>query len=105
MLEKRRRLAVPIGIRKPGKTARGEYFLVKRMPANGESRFGVVVGKGVARKATERNRLRRAAYEVIRKKLESSHEADILITVLPRAVGLAPKEFNKILEQALMRQP
>jgi ribonuclease P protein component len=64
--------------------------------ANGleESRFGIMVGLKVSKKAVERNKIKRRIREIIRlEALNLKNGFDIAITVMPAARGL---EFNEL---------
>ena len=51
------------------KSIRIENFQFLVSDSRGEAKFSVVVGKKVSKKATDRNRLRRQLYEIIRQEL------------------------------------
>jgi ribonuclease P protein component len=67
MLSRRKRLrAHEVGaIIASGRSARGTHLSVKFLPASTSFRAAVVVPKSLARKAHDRNRLRRAAYRAL----------------------------------------
>lgn len=64
------------------------------------SRFSVVVSSKSARKATDRNRLRRRAYEIVRKEAPKEGYAAILY-IKPAAARLAAARFRESLEAYL----
>lgn len=102
MLAKKFRLPVQFFVGKKAEIKKSPYFWVKKFAISGQdSRFGVTVGTGVAKKATERNRLRRMVYNYIREHYKQIPAGDYWITVLPLTTGLEKKlfesELNKIL--------
>src|ERR1700690_3898445 len=67
MLSRRRRLRADEvkEVVSRGRPVRGAHLSMKFLQAKGPLRFAVVVPKSLARKATLRNKLRRAAYDSI----------------------------------------
>lgn len=61
-----------------------EIFSVKYAPPQSSaSRFAVVCGLKVSKKAVERNRIRRQCYESIRRNYDSIPEGDYLVLTKP----------------------
>lgn len=84
MLPKKYRLPVELCLGKRGRTDRSPLFSLKSFPAEKpHSRFGVVVGKKVAKTAVERNRIRRLILDVAGSLREKWPVADYLIIVNP----------------------
>ena len=68
MLAKKYRLPVQSAVGKKGKEMHFSHFLIKIFPSRlPYSRFGVVLKKGIAKKAVDRNRVRRTIFDAIRK--------------------------------------
>ena len=102
MLRKERRLPIQEFIGKKGKLVKSPYFLVKiYSPSKEFSRFGVTVSVKAAKKATERNRLKRLVYNFIRDYHKEIPVADYWISVLPPAAGLSKADFLKSLKKLL----
>jgi len=84
-------------------TKKGNFFIVKVLPNNlGLSRFGTIISLRVAKKATQRNRLKRIIFNFIR--LNNFHlrpGKDFLITVLPVAGQSVKTDIEKELNLLL----
>ncbi|MBI2035366.1 MAG: ribonuclease P protein component [Candidatus Liptonbacteria bacterium] len=97
MLAKKYRLPIQYFYKKPGKVVRNNFFVIKIMgSALNFSRFGVVVGNKINKKAPKRNSLKRKVYEFIRiagKGLEPGK--DVIITILPAVNDLTKKDLQK----------
>jgi len=95
MLAKYHKLNIAEFIKKrPSFVKKGPFFAVK-IATNGlsYSRFGVVVGKKVDKRATERNKIKRTFYEAIRvRNLQNIEGRDILIIVYPEINQFAREE-------------
>ncbi|OGM93664.1 ribonuclease P protein component [Candidatus Wolfebacteria bacterium RIFOXYD12_FULL_48_21] len=102
MLAKRYKLNIAEFIKKrPSFVKKGPFFAVK-IAANGlsYSRFGVVVGKKVDKRATERNKIKRMFYEAIRvRNLQNIEGRDILIIVYPEINQFAREEVIKLVKE------
>ena len=60
------------------------------------SRFGSIISKKTAAKATKRNRIKRTVFDFIRaKKAHLVPGKDVLITVFPKAAGMDKNQFQK----------
>jgi|SRR3989339_55256 len=98
MLAKYYKLNIAEFIKKrPSFVKKGPFFAVK-IAANGlsYSRFGVVVGKKVNKRATERNKIKRIFYEAIRvRNLQNIAGNDVLIIVYPEINQFAREEVIK----------
>ncbi len=87
-----------------GQTTRGQFFAVKHAPnqRRQDYRLAVVVSKKVAKSATERNRIRRRLYEIVRKnEADIAGAQDIIITVFHQQVADLPA---KKLESTALQQ-
>ena len=86
MLAKQYKLNIAEFIKKrPTFVKKGPFFAVKIM-ANGlsYSRFGVVVGKKVDKRATERNKIKRMFYRTIsERKMQNIPGQDAMILIYP----------------------
>ncbi len=86
MISKAERLPVRNERRRPSYVSRTTCFIVKVFPPGAaRSRFAVIVGKGVFKAATKRNRLRRVAAKILRGAYAASPPADVLVVALPAA--------------------
>lgn len=98
MLAKKYRLPIHLFRRSRPKTFRGDYFTFKIFESNlPYSRAGVLVSKKVSKKATRRNKIKRAILRFVRAFIHGEKEKraamDILIIVSPSALGLREEEF------------
>lgn len=67
MLAKKYRLPVQTAVGKKGKETHFPDFLIKIFPNSlTHPRFGVILKKGVVKKAVDRNRIRRTVFDAIR---------------------------------------
>ena len=106
MLTKRHRLLADKDFQKIWK--RGRSFYAKNLGFKiltnslGVSRFGISVGIKVSKRATDRNRLKRQIREIINSKMgKITPGFDIVITVLPAALGKKYVELLKDVESGL----
>jgi ribonuclease P protein component len=80
---------------KQGRTVFGQEIVLKILKNNTEtSRFGVVVGTKVSKKATTRNRLRRQIMAIISQNLHHAKSGNDSIIIAK--AGLAKKPFDEI---------
>lgn len=94
MLAKRFRLPIQDFVGKRGKLLKTPYFLLKIYSAEfPHSRFGVTVSAKVAKKASERNKLKRLVYNFLKYYYKEIPLGDYWISVLPPAVSLSKKDF------------
>lgn len=102
MLAKRYKLNIAEFIKKrPTFVKKGPFFAVKYIP-NGllYSRFGVVVGKKVDKRATERNKIKRMFYESIRVRgLQNIPGQDVMIMIYPEIKQVEWVEVVKIVKE------
>lgn len=86
------------------KSTRGSFFIVKHKDNFlDHPRIAIVVSKKVSPKAVVRNKLKRRTSEVIRLNLERFQSKDLIITILPQAVGKDFKELDTDLVEILTR--
>ena len=101
MLAKKYKLNISEFIKKkPSFVKKGPFFAVK-IAANGlsHSRFGVVVGKKVDKRATERNRIKRLFYRAINeRKIQNVPGQDVMVMVYPEIKQFAKEDIIKILK-------
>lgn len=102
MLAKKYKLPIQDFIGKRGKLVKSPFFLVKIYSASENfSHFGVTVSSKVAKKASQRNKLRRLAYNFLKDYHKKMPLADYWISVQHPAAGLSResfiKEFKKVL--------
>lgn len=102
MIAKRYKLNIAEFIKKrPTFAKKGPFFAVKGI-SNGlsYSRFGVVVGKKVDKRATERNKIKRMFYEAIReRKLALIPGQDVMIVIYPEIKQVEKEEVAKIIKE------
>lgn len=88
---------------KGGKSAYGKQIGIKAIANKvGKSRFGIVVSTKVAKKATDRNQLKRRIREILRlnvDKIKAGH--DIMIIALPGTSEAKYQELEKEIEGGL----
>ncbi|MBI2123686.1 MAG: ribonuclease P protein component [Candidatus Wildermuthbacteria bacterium] len=78
---------------KGGGTRFGRLFLKARAVKNKNTRFGIVVSKQVAAKATDRNRIKRLLREAVKSCLPDIKEGhDIVLVTLPGFTAANLKE-------------
>ena len=95
MLAKKYRLPVQIALQKRYRSLKSPYFLVKVLPNEaGYSRFGVVVSKKTAKKAVDRNRLKRAVYDLAGTYKDDISVGDYIISILPPVASLSKEELR-----------
>lgn len=82
---------------KRGKFFAQDFLMCKILENNLEvSRFGIVVGVKISKKATKRNQVKRRLREVIRLKLDKMKKGfDIVIMVKPEIVDKEYQEIDK----------
>ena len=106
MLAKKYRLPIQTAIAKRGKEIRSVYFLIKIFAGSlPYSRFWVILKKGIVKKSTDRNRVKRIIFETIRKSgfpLKISG-ADVLIIISASAVKLPKDELAEELIKNLSK--
>ena len=86
MLAKKNRLPVQEALTRTGRIVRRKAFTIKVFPPLFPySRFGVVVGRRVAKSAVGRNKIRRMAFMAIQTKWPEWPLADYLIITHPGA--------------------
>lgn len=100
MFKRQNRLSAEKDIKlvlKKGKRTRGDFMqLVVRSNELEQSRFSVVVGIKVSKKAVERNRVKRQVRSIIEAFLSDiKPRFDVLIMLSPRALG---KDFEELTE-------
>jgi len=106
MLSKKYKLTKQDGIKsilEEGETRKTRYFVAKSLPDE-KSRFAVLISTKISKKATERNKLRRQIFEIIRLNIDDILKKEPAKTViLPRtsALGLAYQEIQKELLKTL----
>ncbi len=102
MLAKRYKLNIAEFIKKrPTFVKKGPFFAVKYAP-NGllYSRFGVVVGKKIDKRATKRNTIKRMFYESIRlRNLQNIPGQDVMIVIYPEVKQISEEEYEKIIKE------
>ena len=87
---------------KNGRSSYGKLFGIKALKNNlTETRFAVVVGLKVSKKAVIRNRAKRQIREILMKELKSLQSGyDLIIICLPKIVG----QENKIIKHTWAHQ-
>jgi ribonuclease P protein component len=97
VLAKKRRLPIPEVLRKkPAYTVRGRFFLLKFFPSTAlESRWGALVSKGVAKKAADRNALRRRMLRIAAAEAKRIAHGDVLLISQAPALAASAKEAEE----------
>ncbi len=102
MLSKKLRLPIQLFIAKKGKLVKTPYFLLRIfVPETEFSRFGVTASIKTAKKATDRNRLKRLVYNFAKEYYKEILVADYWITILPPATKLKKEDFKNELKKLL----
>ena len=103
MLSKKYRLPVQLFIKQRAQILKSPYFLIRIYPtSNDYSRFAVVVSKKTSLKATQRNRMKRLAYNTLSTLKEKLSVFDYIINVLPKSGNLPKEEFIKKLHELII---
>ncbi len=105
MIKKRERISAAVlrNIR-PLRTVRGAHIVLKLFASPSPTgRFAVVVGSSVAKRATQRNAIRRRIYEWIRGARPPLQSRNILIIVLPPFAQLEKHALAGILESTFLK--
>lgn len=103
MLAKKYRLPIQSVVKKRGHSLGGRYFLLKIFSSNlAFNRFGIIISKKVAKKSTERNRLKRLFFNTLKEFIFAGRKKyDFLILVSPNVSQLETKDLKKELQKAL----
>lgn len=119
MLAKKYRLPIQSVLNKSGRSFKGRCFLFKVFPSKMDfNRFGVIISKKVAKRATERNRLKRIVFDCAKKfagqpagaenkdnpprpATECGGKFDILIVFLPSVAKSEKFDIIKELDESL----
>lgn len=90
---------------KSGLWARESCLSVKSVKNNlQESRFGVVIGSSVSKKAVLRNKIKRRLKDIIHKNIPNIKSGfDVIVIANPQIKEKSHKELEKILSSALNR--
>ena len=89
---------------KKGKAFNGKFLFLKVIKRNNleVSRFGLIVGTKISKKATIRNKIKRRLRDVIRKKLEDIKPGfDVVIGAKTRIVDKSYQDIKEELEGLL----
>jgi len=81
----------------------GKLLLKAKASSKNGSRFGIVIAKRVAKKAVERNHLRRLLSEVLRAKKDSLASYDIVLVALPGFSLEDLDEAQSIIEKLFLK--
>ena len=95
MLAKKTRLPVQEALLRHGRTVRKPAFTVKIFSALFPyARFGVVVGRRVAKSAVGRNKIRRMAFTAVQGAMAAWPVADYLVITHPAAAAYTAKQWH-----------
>ena len=95
MLAKKNRLPIEEALLRHGRTVRKSAFTIKIFSAENEySRFGVVVGRRVAKFAVGRNKIRRRAFSAIERTQDAWPVADYLIITHPASAAYSAEQWH-----------
>jgi ribonuclease P protein component len=98
MLAKKNKLPIGLFKNQKSRTFRNSFFTLKVF--NGEvARLGIIVSAKVAKKATDRNKLKRLIFSFFRKVMPNLPRKDYLLIAQPGASGLKPEALQKELKQ------
>lgn len=103
MLAKKFRLPIQNFVGKKGILSKNSYFLLKIFSTGSFSRFGVTVSVKTAKKATERNRLKRLSYNIVGQILDRLPQSDYWLVIQPAAAGLPKEKFVEELTKILKK--
>ena len=105
MLAKKFRLPIQEFFSKKGaRTAKNGVFLVKIFPNSLRfSRFGIVIGKKVAKKSTARNKIKRIIFSFLENFTKKENNNDFLIIVGQGAGSLTKGEISLQLEETFKK--
>ena len=82
----------------------GKLLLKAKASQKNPSRFGIVVAKSVAKKAVDRNRMRRLLFEAIRTRQDSFKSPyDIVLVALPGFSLKDLREAQSIIEKLFLK--
>lgn len=109
MLAKKYKLPIQDFVGRSGKIVRGPYFFLKIFPAKNASdsaaieasRFGIVISKKVASRATERNRIKRIIFDFFQKTISQLPINDYLLVAAPSLGKLEKEDTIKELEKLI----
>ena len=104
MLAKRYKLPVQAVAKKTGRATRTGYFSLKIFPkmpktAGPASRFGVVIGNSVSKRATVRNKIKRIIFWFFSEKYADFPPADYLVIIHRGVAALTRKQIIDDLEK------
>ncbi|MDP3729397.1 MAG: ribonuclease P protein component [bacterium] len=103
MLSKQFRVPIQRVGHQRGRTQETSFFKIKTVPNEcGHDRFGFVISKKVAARATKRNRLKRILFQAIGSITKVKQGYDVIVYVSPRAGTVDEKilleDFKKIIK-------
>jgi ribonuclease P protein component len=102
MLPKKNKLPIQLFPGKRGKLLKSPYFTLKIFsPEKKFSRFGVTISSKTAPKASDRNRLKRAAFNIFKGLINNLPVADYWLTILSPANGLPKDEYSAKLKEII----
>ena len=105
MIAKQYKLPIQNFLRKSGKSSKSRFFLLKTFKTDNDfSRFGAIISNKVAKKATERNKLRRQTFNFFRIAGNRLPIADYLIIFFPNAAKVGEEQLQSELF-SLINQP
>lgn len=106
MLAKKFHFTAQRSLRQEFRSYRSRHFIFRERSSDLPfSRFGVVIGKSVEKKATGRNKIKRIIFDFVRlKKIYLRPGRDVLIVALSGVAGLDKKEIQVELAKLLDSQ-
>ena len=87
-----------------GRVLRGRYVIIRARPAIGVAKSGFVVSSTVAKKATDRNLVKRRLRDAVQKLLPQLR-SEIIVYATRAAVGASYDQLNNDLRQTLLLPP
>lgn len=86
---------------KQGRKTHGDYTTVVHCPSE-EFKVAVVVGKKVAKKAVDRNSIKRRVYEIVRS-FKTNQKGIFIFIIKPKITSLSKKQFQTVVTQEVGR--
>jgi ribonuclease P protein component len=89
---------------KKGKAVKGSFLLIKyKKNESGASKFGFVISAKVAKKAVERNKIRRILSETVRSKISGFDGYDIIVFATGKIISARKEDVVKDFVEVLKK--
>jgi len=84
---------------KKGNFFHSDFFIIRSIKSEGNSRFSISVPKKIAKTAVERNQIKRRIYSIVKKLNDKLNKGfNIIIIIKEKAVKASFEELNKEIE-------